>query len=178
MLVDGTNLYEVLKKEGEQPEIRVRDWTLELIEGLQYLHGSGYIHRDLKPANLMLTKKGVVIADYGLAREYDPFHRERLVLGTMHFAAPEQHKGQIREEIDAYGLGATMFNLLTKRVPSKKNVKRLLQFRPDISMRTVRTIFSSMSQNPETRPDLREIAEELYFAGSFRRPNPLDVWLL
>ena len=89
---------------------------------LQAVHDQGIIHRDVKPANLMLTPDGsrVVLMDFGLAKGQDTTldaSRQGGLLGTLRYAAPEQRSSprvEIRPAADVYGLGVTMWELLTR----------------------------------------------------------------
>jgi eukaryotic-like serine/threonine-protein kinase len=94
--------------------------------GLDYIHQKTLIHRDIKPSNLMLTTTGLVkILDLGLARlglgELEKQERTPVgfAVGTYSYMAPEQATtgSQIDGRADIYGLGCTLFKLLTGRAP-------------------------------------------------------------
>lgn len=90
---------------------------VKIAAGLFHMHRRGVFHADLKPNNLMLSKAGdVKIIDYGLAWvKGEPKGR---VQGTPEYMAPEQSKHSIaNERTDIYNLGATMYRLVTFRLP-------------------------------------------------------------
>jgi len=95
-------------------------------EAIHAAHRVGLIHRDLKPANIMVRRVELglepMVLDFGLARGLDAgeFTQAGLALGTIHYMAPEQARGQharINQTTDVYGLGATLHKLLTGEVP-------------------------------------------------------------
>jgi serine/threonine protein kinase len=90
--------------------------------GLQELHDCGIVHRDIKPSNLMLTRDGVVkVVDLGLAllNEHGPAHDDladsEQCVGSLDYIAPEQAQDSrtVSRAVDLYGLGATLFHLLS-----------------------------------------------------------------
>lgn len=85
--------------------------------GMVQMHRRGVYHADLKPNNIMLSRSGdVKIIDYGLAWiKGEPKGR---VQGTPEYMAPEQaRQGTVNERTDIYNLGATMYRLVTFRLP-------------------------------------------------------------
>jgi serine/threonine protein kinase/WD40 repeat protein len=100
-------------------------WVAEIgiqsAEGLAHAHQRGVIHRDIKPSNLILDERGVVwITDFGLARRSeDPvLTKSGVMLGTPRYMSPEQAEAarkNIDHRTDIYSLGATLYELLTRR---------------------------------------------------------------
>lgn len=89
----------------------------QIAEGLVHMHRRGVFHADLKPNNIILTPAGEVkIIDYGLA--WIRGQPKGRVQGTPEYMAPEQSRGgAINERTDIYCLGATMYRLVTWRLP-------------------------------------------------------------
>lgn len=123
-LIDGPNLLHLL---GKRP-MPVPDAVALLrpvAEAVHLAHTHGYLHRDLKPANIVVEKQTgkPFVADFGLAKvlHSDAGVTESLaVLGTQPYMPPEQldpHLGEVSPATDVYGLGATLYHMLTGRAP-------------------------------------------------------------
>jgi eukaryotic-like serine/threonine-protein kinase len=106
----------------EQKALVVR----EVAEGVHAAHRAGLIHRDLKPSNILVerTEDGRLqpyVMDFGLARDWrEDSLATGTVLGTPHYMAPEQARGEVARldrRADVYGLGATLYHLLTGQLP-------------------------------------------------------------
>ncbi len=104
----------------------------QILEALQALHDLGIVHRDLKPSNAFLTRHGVKLLDFGLARSADPaFARETdqtrtetivtapgLIVGTPQYMSPEQAGGRIAGPAsDIFASGCILYEMLTGRQP-------------------------------------------------------------
>lgn len=126
--VDGDNLEQKLARLGGRPmaEQQIIPWIMPICDALQYLHSRvpPILHRDVKPANIIVTQTGhPVLVDLGIAKEHLPgagrtatFVRKA---GTEGYAPPEQYTaaGQTGPWSDVYGLGATLYQLLTGGIP-------------------------------------------------------------
>jgi serine/threonine protein kinase len=100
---------------------RVVVWGSALCDVLGYLHQQTppIIYRDLKPANVMLTPDGSIkLIDFGIARWLHPLRtRDTAQLGTDGYAPLEQYSARSETRSDLYALGASLYHLLTGRVP-------------------------------------------------------------
>jgi len=102
-------------------------------DGLQHIHDRGILHRDLKPSNILVTPEGIpVITDFGLAkrirsasddsRTLTSITATGTILGTLGYIAPEQidsDDDNTDQTIDIYGIGATLFSVLTGEKPTE-----------------------------------------------------------
>lgn len=126
-LLEGESLSHLLRdlKEGN------RAWNVQELVGyiidaaraLDHLHQQGIIHRDIKPSNLFLTTNGIVLTDFGLAkeegRELTLTLTEEMV-GTIKYMSPEQLLGKrlpIDHKSDIYSLGLVLYELITQSPP-------------------------------------------------------------
>jgi eukaryotic-like serine/threonine-protein kinase len=104
----------------------------EILEALQALHDLGIVHRDLKPSNAFLTRHGLKLLDFGLARSVDlEFVRETdqtrtetiltapgLIVGTPQYMAPEQASGRTAGPAsDIFASGCILYEMLTGKQP-------------------------------------------------------------
>ena len=132
----------------------------KLADAVQSAHAAGLLHRDIKPANVLLAADGSPkLTDFGLAKWMD--REEGLtetgaVLGTPSYMAPEQavgsKQGTLGPPTDVYGLGATLYDLLTGRAP----------FRGESTFETLQRVINDPPVpprvlNPAVHPDLNAV---------------------
>src|SRR5687767_15275092 len=89
-LLDGETLADRLRR-GPLPAAQAIQVSIEILDALAAAHAMGIVHRDLKPANVMLTRSGVKLLDFGLARLHDPavaVEAAELSDGTAPLTAP------------------------------------------------------------------------------------------
>ena len=139
---DGTEYLVMEYLEGETLAIRVAKGPLPLEQTLRYgmeiadaldkAHRQGIVHRDLKPGNVMLTKSGVKLLDFGIAKAIAPaashsglnslptvttpqsLTRQGTILGTFQYMAPEQLEGaEADARSDIFAFGAVLYEMAT-----------------------------------------------------------------
>ncbi|MBA7673675.1 Serine/threonine-protein kinase PknD [subsurface metagenome] len=122
--VEGKTIYEDLATGKVFDEDEALDIIIQVAHALNHAHSCGLIHRDVKPKNIMINTDGVVkLADMGLARETTDIETAQTeagkAYGTPYYIAPEQIRGKIDIDgrADIYGLGATLYHMVTGRVP-------------------------------------------------------------
>jgi len=122
--IDGPTVYDKLVKDKRITEAEAIRITIGTAKALQHAHARGFIHRDIKPKNIMLTSQGVVkLADLGLARAMSDKEAAKAeagrAYGTPYYISPEQIRGEVKigPPADLYGLGATLYHMVTGKVP-------------------------------------------------------------
>src|SRR5262245_4009514 len=130
--LDGETLAARLKKGPLTTDIALQI-AIQIGSGLEAAHRAGIIHRDLKPRNVMLTKTGAKLLDFGLAKARLPqtsaveasapttspdLTARGLILGTMHYLAPEQIEGPKADaRADLFAFGVVLYEMLTGKKP-------------------------------------------------------------
>jgi hypothetical protein len=130
-LLDGETLARRLA-DGPLPPDRACAVAADIADALGAAHRQGVIHRDLKPSNVMLTKQGVKLLDFGLAKfrreEPDqdaqeptrsiPLTQPSTLVGTLPYMAPEQIEGRETDaRTDIFALGAVLYEMATGQRP-------------------------------------------------------------
>jgi eukaryotic-like serine/threonine-protein kinase len=126
--LEGDVLSDRLRK-GPLSLEQVLRYGIEVADALDKAHRQGIVHRDLKPGNVMLTRSGVKLLDFGLAKELRPdlgmgdddvsasptkgdLTKEGTILGTVHYMAPEQLEGkEVDARTDIFALGALLYEM-------------------------------------------------------------------
>ena len=124
--VEGDSLRDIVEKQGPLSESDAKRYIHAVASALSYIHEHKIMHLDVKPGNIMVRTKddGAILIDFGLAKHYDIVgdQTSSTPVGISHGYAPiEQYtSGGVREfspSTDIYGLGATMYYLVTGLVP-------------------------------------------------------------
>ena len=124
-LVETDTLAELVDRDGPLPVERVARLGLDLAGALDAAHRQGIVHRDVKPSNVMMLPSGAAkLADFGIAsvRDEPTLTGTGQVLGSPNYMAPEQaHGGPSGEEVDWWGLGATLYFAVEGRPPFERD---------------------------------------------------------
>jgi len=122
--VEGHTVFDHITQNGHYDETRALKVMLQVAKALEHAHHQGFIHRDVKPKNIMITPDGVVkLADMGLARAVSDREaaeaEQGKAFGTPYYISPEQIRGEVDVDYraDIYGFGATLYHMVTGRVP-------------------------------------------------------------
>jgi TolB-like protein len=114
---------------GPLPLDRVREYALQMTDALDAAHSKGIVHRDLKPENILVTRSGIKLLDFGLAKVVftgpdDETHvpdgqtQAGVVLGTFPYMSPEQAEGrQVDARSDIFSFGTVLYELLAGERP-------------------------------------------------------------
>jgi eukaryotic-like serine/threonine-protein kinase len=122
--VHGEDAYSILEKRGNLIEKEALKISRQIASALQHVDEAGLVHRDIKPENILVTADGVAkLTDLGLAIKGEAKLRRRLTatgvaMGTPSYLSPEQIRGESLDiRSDLYSLGATLYELVTGKVP-------------------------------------------------------------
>lgn len=167
--INGNNLDEVLKVNGPQSEKDVVSWMKTICDVLYYLHTAKVrpiIYCDLNPKNIMVDDRNTpFLLDYGISKEIDRGIPDKAPpLGTEGFAAPEQYNNGshlLDERTDIYAVGATMYNILTAKIPAKGK-KHVREYNEHVSSGLDFIIAKCLEEDPEKRYyDIKELLNDL-----------------
>jgi Tol biopolymer transport system component len=136
--LEGRTLAGCLIK-GALPLSEVMKIGVQLADALDHAHRCGLVHRDLKPGNIMLTRSGVKVLDFGLAKlrvvdslpelstvatAGSPLTGENALLGTFEYMAPEQLEGRDADaRTDIFALGAIIYEMAAGNRPFERNTQ-------------------------------------------------------
>ncbi|HTY41704.1 MAG TPA: protein kinase [Thermoanaerobaculia bacterium] len=134
--LEGESLADRLGK-GALPTEQILRYGIEIADALDKAHRQGIVHRDLKPGNIMITKSGVKLLDFGLAKPLatagarpvsgasvmateaqvsQPLTERGTILGTFQYMAPEQLEGgEADSRSDIFAFGAVLYEMATGR---------------------------------------------------------------
>jgi eukaryotic-like serine/threonine-protein kinase len=180
-LVEGSTVADLLA-DGPLALGQALAIAAQTCDGLGVAHAAGIIHRDVKPRNLIITPAGVVkICDFGIARlqsatDQASLTRSAEAMGSSSYMAPEQVNSEpVDARTDLYGLGCTLFAMLTGEPPftgpNPVEIAHLQVTQPPPLLRTLRPdlpagldvlVDDLLAKRPELRPsDAAEVKAKL-----------------
>jgi formylglycine-generating enzyme required for sulfatase activity/dienelactone hydrolase len=175
--VDGVTLESRLRQ-GPLSNDETIIYATQIADALNAAHRRGIVHRDLKPANIMLTRSGVKILDFGLAKlSADPaaandegragseLTEQGTILGTTQYMAPEQLEGKAADaRTDIFAFGAIVYEMLTGKRPFeggskasliasilKDTPRRISASAPSVAPGLESTILRCLAKEPDDR---------------------------
>jgi Tol biopolymer transport system component/tRNA A-37 threonylcarbamoyl transferase component Bud32 len=158
---------------GPLPVEKAVEYARQILDALDAAHRMGIVHRDLKPANILVTKSGVKLLDFGLAKAErakaisaseetatDTITQEGTILGTLQYMAPEQLQGKGADaRSDLFSFGCVLYEMLTgKRAFEGKSapsvIAAVLEREPaplEVSPPLERVVRRALAKDPEQR---------------------------
>ncbi|KAI9924439.1 hypothetical protein ASPWEDRAFT_167417 [Aspergillus wentii DTO 134E9] len=177
------DLYEAIRlNRGPLETEHVRDFMLQLISAVEFIHSIGMYHRDIKPENIFLTLDGSMkLGDFGLATR-DAWCYEACV-GSDRYMAPEQYDpaatGYSAAKADVWAIGICMLNVLFARnpfvTPTESDLlfadyvrdrQSLFDIFPNMSLDTFEILRHALALDPEKR-SLSAVRDGIMRAVSF-----------
>lgn len=172
--IDGKSLKELITEKGKIPVNAAVKIAHQICEALVHAHKNKIIHRDIKPHNILLTRDGrVKVTDFGIAKAVTAAtvtYDNNVVMGSVHYFAPEQAKGGIAgEKADLYSLGIVLYEMLTGEVPFsgetpisvalqhlQENIKSPKELNSEVPQILEEIIFKAAQKDPDMRYDSAE----------------------
>jgi len=169
-LIEGERL------KGPLPIEKAIEYGGQILDALDAAHQKGITHRDLKPSNILVTKQGIKLLDFGLARAApggdSTVTMAREVAGTPAYMAPEQWEGKPADaRCDIYAFGCVLHELLTG--------KRVAHDRSRVEPAALESVVATcLERDPEDRwQSARDIKRALLLVQIARRSNtPPAEW--
>lgn len=117
--VEGITLKTYIEKKGQLSFKEAVSIAIQVGRGIEAAHHKNIIHRDIKPQNIIISTEGKVkVTDFGIARAATSNTISADVMGSVHYASPEQARnGFVDGKSDIYSLGIVMYEMVTGRVP-------------------------------------------------------------
>jgi hypothetical protein len=168
--IEGLSLGQRLRSEERIPQDECLRIVRDVAKALSHAHAKGVVHRDIKPDNILFAKDGTVkVVDFGLAKNRAEKSKLTAIgtsIGTPYYLSPEQAMGEqnVDARADLYGLGVTLFHLLTGQVPfdDKSSMQVMMKhvqaqppdprgLNPGISRGLSQVILKLMEKDPANR---------------------------
>jgi serine/threonine-protein kinase len=161
--IPGPNLEALVFPEKPLPEAIAVHYARQIGSALKVVHQNGLLHRDIKPQNIILRQgtQDVVLIDFGIAREFTPGSTQtHTSLISAGYAPIEQYLSEEKRTpaTDVYGLAATLYALLTARVPTasilrdRQPLPDPRELRPELSAATNQAVVRGMAVEVQYRP--------------------------
>jgi serine/threonine protein kinase len=194
--IEGPDLEKVrLQQPGRHlPLAQVMTIMAPILGAVSYLHSQqpSIIHQNIEPTSIMISQADnkPVLVDFGVGKQYNLSSQDVTVRGPMiGYEAPEQYGGEICTRTDIYGLGATLYTLLTGIVPADAlHRKRLIESEnidplkpvnhliPAIPEHVAEAIQRAMSLDSNDRfPTVEQFAQVLRAESVQRPPDPITL---
>lgn len=196
-MVSGQNIDQFINtniRSMPQPERRICELFMPVLDALGYLHEKSILHLDIKPSNIMMEKgKNVRLMDLGIADitvATDNNPTLSSVMGTPRYAAPEQfgnnkdnNEGSLSKATDIYEAGVTLYELITQKNPfkaptiieiMKQHNTKSLEPTNSISAPVLKVLQKATAINPQERYQTVWEMKEALKNALITKPDP---WL-
>ncbi len=174
--LEGPSLHQLVKSRPKR-QLGINDAlriAIYIGAALSHLHDRGLLHLDVKPANIVVVNGRPILCDFGIAR-WQGAARPNGVRGTEGYVAPEEClRGKITPAADVFGLGVTLYELLTGHMPFPEKGKAepypqtlqppssVRRHRAGVPVGLERLVLSCLRQDPKTRPKLPALLPTLH----------------
>jgi serine/threonine-protein kinase len=170
-LINGPTLRTCLSRSRQLSIDDARRVGLDVLDALAHAHQAHIMHRDVKPENIIISGRGAVLVDFGVARAVEVAAGDRvtaagMTVGTAGYMSPEQASGaaDLDYRTDLYAVGCVLFESLAGRPPfAHRNQSVVLQmqlsgeapdvrtFRPDVPAPLANAVTRALQRGAEDR---------------------------
>lgn len=178
-LCSNQSLKELLRRRTRLTEIEVKNYTLQMLAGVEYMHSIKIVHRDLKLGNIFINNAmELKLGDMGLSSRVQNNELNKTICGTPNYIAPEmlEIKGH-SFGVDIWAIGVIMYTLLvglppfqSQDLPTTYQRIRKASFKfpnnLDISEHAKELVSSILVKDPVKRPSICSIREHPFFTAS------------
>lgn len=187
---DGS-LEQWLKQNGKMTVEEAIETTIQILNGLEFLHSRNIIHRDLKPANILLQGKTPRLADFGISRALRTTvaSQSQHISGTFAYMSPEALDGKRSIQTDIWSVGVNLYQFLTGNLPFPQKEPSVLiaaimmrESEPlpnDIPQDVKNIVAKALAKQPENRyktaSEMREDLKKVLVNVSFPQFAPTEV---
>jgi serine/threonine protein kinase len=175
--LEGPSLHQVTKSRRKE-QLGINDAlriSIYVGAALSHVHDRGLVHLDVKPANIVVVNGRPILCDFGIARWQGAPRRHDGVTGTEGYVAPEECRlEEVTPAADIFGLGVTLYELLTSHMPFaakseaepypqiSQKPRTVREYRPSVPIDLERLILNCLSRDPKARPDLAALLPSLH----------------
>lgn len=175
-LVPGGSLKSILEKYGPLELDVIRNYSIQLLQGLNYLHENRVIHRDLKSANILIASDGLLkVSDFGSSRKFE--ENDGLLCkslrGSPYWMAPEVVAREFYSfSADIWSFGCVLIEMSTGRPPWSNHANE--------TMKVLQLILkeNSLPDIPSQNETLKNIIEKCLNRNPMLRPTTQELLLL
>ena len=187
---------------GPLPIEKAIEFAAQILDALDAAHQKGITHRDLKPDNILVTKKGIKLLDFGLAKQTTPLKesdatqaltQQGAIVGTLNYMSPEQLQSKEADaRSDIFSFGLVLYEMLTGKrafeASSAASVIAAIIERPAPSIAGIapssldRVLRRTLAKQPDDRwqsaRDLKHALDDLELEPTSKRSPPRTWWPL
>jgi len=178
---------------GPLPLATALRYAGQILDALEAAHRKGIIHRDLKPANILVTKSGIKLLDFGLAKHGRPLEQteatltgaltgEGQIVGTLQYMSPEQLQSRDADaRSDIFSLGCVLYEMLTGKAPfagssAASVIAAIIEREPapiDVPGPLERVVKTCLAKDPDQRfQDALDAKRDREWASQEQAPAP------